>query len=236
MSAVVATGAVRVLVVEDEKALAEAIREGLEAEGFSVAVALAGDTGLALALAGGDAFDVIVLDLLLPGMNGFTFCRRLREAGTGTPILVLTAKQGEFDEVEALDTGADDFLTKPFSFAVLVARLRAVLRRRAREHPPVLTAGDLVVDAAEHRCWRGGTEIGLTPREFSLLELLLRRSGETVSKREALDEVWDLAFDGDSNIVEVYIGYLRRKIDAPFGTDTIGTVRGVGYRLDPAGR
>jgi len=222
-----------VLVVEDEEPLARALRDGLTGEGFAVELAFTGGQGLAVAQTG--QFDVIVLDLMLPEVNGFRFCAQLRENGDPTPILVLTAKHGELDETEALDTGADDFLSKPFSFAVLVARLRALLRRRARQHPPVLTAGDLVLDAARHRCWRGAVEITLTPREFALLEFLLRRAGETLSKREVLDEVWDFAFDGESNIVEVYVGYLRRKIDLPFGRDTVETVRGVGYRLDPAG-
>jgi two-component system OmpR family response regulator len=223
----------RVLVVEDEEPLAAALRDGLEAEGFAVEVALNGADGLLRVEE--SAFDLIVLDLMLPEVNGFKFCALLRETGDGTPILVLTAKSGEYDETEALDTGADDYLTKPFSFPVLVAHLRALLRRRARERPPLLSAGDLVLDAAAHHCWRGTEEIRLTPREEALLELLLRRAGAVVSRREILDEVWDFAFDGNANLVDVYVGYLRRKIDIPFGRQAILTVRGAGYQLDPSG-
>jgi DNA-binding response OmpR family regulator len=178
---------------------------------------------------------VIVLDLLLPHVNGFRFCDLLRRDGDWTPILVLTAKQGEYDETEALETGADDFLSKPFSFPVLVARLRSLLRRHRREHPPRLVAGDLVLDVEQRQCRRGGTEIDLTAREFALLECLMRHAGTVVRKRELLDDVWDWAFDDESNIVEVYIGYLRRKVDAPFGRTAVRTVRGLGYRIDPAG-
>src|SRR4051812_31477188 len=167
---------------------------------------------------------------MLPAVNGFKVVSELRDRGDWTPVLVLTAKQGEFDQTEALDSGADDFLSKPFSFPVLVARLRALARRR-RNTAPRLEAGDLVLDVRQHRCWRGETEVDLTAREFALLETLLRRAGEPVPKQELLDEVWDFAFEGDANIVEVYVGYLRRKIDRPFGRNALETVRGVGYRL-----
>jgi two-component system OmpR family response regulator len=223
----------RVLVVDDDQPLAAAVAEGLAAEGFEVAVALDGQDGLALAQE--QRFDVIVLDLLLPGLNGFRFCHLLRQTGDWTPVLVLTAKQGELDEVEALETGADDFLSKPFSFPVLSARLRSLLRRHGRERPATLVAGDLALDSVKHRCWRGEAEIQLTPREFALLECLLRHAGEAVSKRDLLDEVWDWAFDDESNIVEIYVGYLRRKVDVPFGRQAIQTVWGVGYRLDASG-
>lgn len=226
--------AARVLVVEDEEAVADALAEGLSARGFDVDVAHDGADGLALAR--GERFDAIVLDLRLPRLNGFRFCKILREGGDWTPVLVLTAMQGELDETAALEMGADDFLKKPFSFLVLVARLRSLLRRRRpEERPAVMCAGDLVLDPVEQRCWRGRAEIELTPREFALLRCLMRRRGSVVRKREILDEVWDWAFDGDSNIVEVYVGYLRRKVDAPFGRAAIRTVRGLGYRLDPAG-
>jgi two-component system OmpR family response regulator len=224
---------VRVLVVEDERGLAEGLRVGLEAEGFAVDVASDGPEGLWRA--GECTYDVIVLDLMLPGMSGFEVCARLREQGVWSPILVLTAKEGEWDEVEALDTGADDFLTKPFSHAVLVARLRALLRRQPRERPAVLVAGDLRVDPAERRVWRGDDEIELTPRELAVLEFLMRRRGEVVTKREVLSHVWDDDFAGDPNIVEVYVGRLRNKIDRPYDREAITTRRGAGYRLDARG-
>jgi DNA-binding response OmpR family regulator len=223
----------RALVVEDEQRLAAGLRAGLEAEGFAVDVAFDGTDGLWMARE--HPYDVIVLDILLPGLNGYKVCAALREAAVWTPILVLTAKDGEWDEVEALDTGADDYLTKPFSHAVLVARLRALLRRGARERPAVLEAGDLRLDPASKRAWRGEAELDLTPRELSLLEFLLRRRGEVVSKREILDHVWDGDFEGDPNIVEVYMGHLRNKLDRPFGRDSIGTIRGAGYRLAARG-
>jgi DNA-binding response OmpR family regulator len=219
----------RVLVVEDEKRLAAGLRKGLEAEGFAVDVALDGADGLWMARE--HAYDAIVLDIMLPGINGYKICATLRQDGVWTPILMLTAKGGEWDEVEALDTGADDYLTKPFAYAVLVARLRALLRRGARERPVVLEAGDLRLDPAARRAWRGEVEVELTPRELALVEFLLHRRGEVVSKREILEHVWDYDFEGDSNIVEVYVWHLRSKLDRPFGRDTIQTVRGAGYRL-----
>jgi two-component system, OmpR family, response regulator len=219
----------RVLVVEDEKRLAAGLKKGLEAEGFATDVALNGTDGLWMATE--NAYDAIVLDILLPGMNGYEVCASLRERGVWTPILMLTAKDGEFDEAEALDTGADDYVTKPFSFVVLVARLRALIRRGAGERPAVLETGDLRFDPGARQVWRGDVEVDLTAREAALLEFLLRRKGIVVSKREILDHVWDYAFDGDPNIVEVYIGHLRNKLDRPFGRVTLETVRGAGYRL-----
>jgi two-component system OmpR family response regulator len=219
----------RVLVVEDEKRLAAGLRNGLEAEGFAVDVALSGTDGLWMAQE--HPYDAIVLDIMLPGINGYKLCETLREQRNWTPILMLTAKEGEWDEVEGLDTGADDYLTKPFSYAVLVARLRALLRRGARERPAVLEAGDLRLDPASKRAWRGEAEVELTARELALLELLLRRRGEVVPKREIIEHVWDYDFEGDPNIVEVYIRRLRNKLDRPFDRDAIETVRGTGYRL-----
>ena len=223
----------RVLIVEDEKKVAAAVRRGLEAEGFAVDIALTGTDGLWLATE--HPYDVIVLDIMLPGLNGYKVCEQLREAGNWTPILMLTAKDGEYDHAEALDTGADDFLTKPFSFVVLLARLRALLRRSGRSQPIVYEAGDLKVDPVTHRCTRGGVEVVLTAREFAVLEFLMRRAGEVVAKSEILDNVWDFAFEGDPNIVEVYIRHLRKKLDEPFDRRLIQTIRGAGYRLDPAG-
>ncbi|MGH8822955.1 MAG: response regulator transcription factor [Jiangellaceae bacterium] len=223
----------RILVVEDEQRLAAGLRAGLEADGFAVDMASNGVDGLWLARE--QPPDAIVLDIMLPGLNGYVICRTLRAEQNWTPILMLTAKDGEWDQVEALDTGADDYLTKPFSHAVLVARLRALLRRGAAERPAVLAAGDLRLDPAARRAWRGPTELDLTAREMSLLEFLLRRRGEVVSKHEILAHVWDFDFDGDPNIVEVYVGHLRRKVDRPFGRTAIRTLRGAGYRLDADG-
>jgi two-component system, OmpR family, response regulator len=223
----------RILLVEDEQPFARAVRRGLEAEGF--VVDLAGDGPEGLRLATGRPYDAVVLDIMLPRLNGYRVCAAMREAGNWTPVLMLTAKDGELDEAEALDTGADDFLSKPFSFVVLVARLRALARRGRQERPTVLEAGDLKLDPASHRAWRGDAEIELTAREFALLELLMRHRGEVLTRREILDEVWDFGFDSDSNIVEVYVGYLRRKVDLPFGRRAIQTVRGVGYRLAAGG-
>jgi len=219
----------RILVVEDEKRLAAGLKKGLEADGFAVDVALDGTDGLWLARE--NPYDVIVLDILLPGVNGFRICSTLREDGNWTPILMLTAKDGEFDEVEALDSGADDYLTKPFSYAVLLARLRALLRRGGRERPAVLEAGDLRLDPAQRRAWRGEQALSMTARELALLEYLLRHKGDVVSKRDILEHVWDYDFEGDANIVEVYIRRLRNKIDRPFDREAIETIRGAGYRL-----
>ena len=223
----------RVLVVEDEKKVAAAIRRGLEAEGFAVDIAQDGNEGEWLAAQ--NPYDVIVLDIMLPRLNGYKVCERLRDSGNWTPILMLTAKNGDYDVAEALDTGADDYLTKPFSFVVLLARIRALLRRSGISERVVYEAGDLMLDPAAQRCTRGGTSVRLTAREFAVLEYLVRHRGDVVSKAEILDNVWDFAFDGDPNIVEVYIRHLRTKIDEPFGKRAIETVRGAGYRLDPEG-
>ena len=219
----------RILVVEDEPSIAAALAAGLRAEGFDVDVVGNGNDGLWRARE--TEYSAIVLDILLPGMNGYKVCRTLRDEGIWTPILMLTAKDGELDEAEALDTGADDFLSKPFSFVVLVARLRALLRRGTVARPSVLTVGTLTLDPASRQCSRGDTVIALTAREYTLLELLMRRSDAIVSKTALIDDVWGPDFEGDPNIVEVYIGYVRKKIDAPFGLQTILTVRGAGYRL-----
>jgi DNA-binding response OmpR family regulator len=220
----------RVLVVEDERRLATSLRTGLEAEGFAVDVAP--DGGQALWFARENEYDAILLDIMLPVLNGYKVCETLRSEQNWTPILMLTAKDGEWDQVEALDTGADDYVTKPFSFDVLLARLRSLLRRGRHERPTSLTAGDLVLDPASRRVTRGDAVLRLTAREMSLLEFLLRRKGEVVTKQQILAHVWDFSFEGDPNIVEVYVARLRRKIDRPFGRDTIETVRGAGYRLN----
>jgi DNA-binding response OmpR family regulator len=219
--------------VEDDNHLAAAVSRGLRADGFAVDIAVDGDEGLWRAREG--VYDAIVLDIMLPKVNGFQLCRTLRDGEDWTPILMLTAKDGELDEAEALDTGADDFLSKPFSYVVLLARLRALLRRGGHDRPAVLQAGDLTLDPAGHHVRRAGDAIALSPRQFSLLEFLMRRAGDAVSKQEILEHVWDFAFEGDPNIVEVYVRQLRRKIDAPFGRRSIETIRLVGYRLDPDG-
>ncbi|OZE81372.1 DNA-binding response regulator [Rhodococcoides fascians] len=219
----------RVLVVEDEVRLAEMVRRGLVADGFTVEVEHDGDNGFHSAATG--EFDVLVLDIMLPGRHGYDIVRDLRAHGVWTPILMLSAKDGEYDLADAFDLGADDYLVKPFSFVVLVARLRALVRRGAPKRPAVLTAGDLHLDPARHRVTRDGVELALTPREYGVLEFLMRRSGIVVTKSEIVRSVWDVNYDGDENIVEVYIGYLRKKVDQPFGRKSIETIRGVGYRL-----
>jgi len=221
----------RILVVEDDKHVAGAVKRGLESHGYAVDVALNGTDGHWLATENG--YDAIVLDSMLPGMSGEEICGALRHSGDWTPILMLTAKTGADEEAGALDVGADDFLSKPFSFVVLVARLRALARRGSAPRPAVLSAGTLVLDPFTHICHRRGVDVHLTPRECGVLATLLRHSGGVVSKREILDEVWGHEFGGDPNIVEVYVRYLRRKIDVPFGLDTIETVRHVGYRVLP---
>ncbi|MFW2334131.1 response regulator transcription factor [Ilumatobacter sp.] len=218
----------KVLVIEDDERTASALRRGLEAEHYTVEVANDGIDGLWLATETGA--DVIVLDIMLPGLNGYVVCRELRERGIRTPILMLTAKGGEWDEAEGLDTGADDYLVKPFSFTVLLARVRALLRR-AGDVPSPLAVGDVRIDPGARRTWRGDVEIELTSRQFEVLEYLVRRAGRVQSKREILDGVWPHDFDGDPNIVEVYIRRLRRAIDEPFGRRSIETVRGAGYRI-----
>jgi DNA-binding response OmpR family regulator len=224
----------KVLLVEDDPKIASAVRRGLRAEGFTVEISTNGVD--ALWMAGESTFDVIVLDLLLPGRNGFQVCADLRAGGDWTPILVLTAKEGELDEAEMLDTGADDYLTKPFSFPVLVSRIRALTRRAATQGPAPTSVGDLRIDTARHRAWRGEHELSLTAREHAVLALLVRRGGEVLSKSDVLDAVWEHDFEGDSNVVEVFIRRLRRKIDEPFGRHSIETVRGAGYRVvDDAG-
>ena len=222
----------RVLVVEDEWGLAETIREALAVEGHAVEVVHEGCGGLAAALCGD--YDVIVLDIMLPGLSGYRIVEALRSAEVWSPVLMLTAKDGEYDEADAFDLGADDYLTKPFSFVVLNARLRALLRRAATPRPVVLRVGDLKLDPGGHQVAYAGQPIVLTPREFGLLEFLMRNVGQAVTKDEILRAVWDAHYEGDVNVVEVYIGYLRRKIDLPFGGDSIQTLRGVGYRMRPA--
>jgi DNA-binding response OmpR family regulator len=220
---------VRVLLVEDEAPLAEMVRRGLVAEGHSVQIAPDGPSGLAAARTG--RHDVVVLDIMLPGLSGYRVLERLRAAEVWTPVLVLTAKDGEYDEADAFDLGADDYLVKPFSFVVLLARLRALLRRAGEPRPAVLQVGSLRLDPVRHRVHRHDTEIALTPREFGVLEHLMGRAGEVVTKTDILRAVWDAHYEGDVNVVEVYVGYLRRKIDSPFGTSSIETLRGVGYRM-----
>ncbi|MQS34600.1 response regulator transcription factor [Streptomyces katsurahamanus] len=216
----------RLLIVEDEKRLALSLARGLTAEGYAVDVVHDGLEGLHMASEG--SYDLVVLDIMLPGMNGYRVCAALRAAGDDVPILMLTAKDGEYDEAEGLDTGADDYLTKPFSYVVLVARIKALLRRRGRSGgSPVLAVGDLRVDTAARRVFRAEDEISLTAKEFAVLEQLAVRAGEVVSKAQILEHVWDFAYDGDPNIIEVYISALRRKLGAP----RIQTVRGAGYRL-----
>jgi DNA-binding response OmpR family regulator len=223
----------RILLVDDEKRFAAAVRRGLEAEGFSVDIAHDGTDGLELASS--KEYDAIVLDILLPGANGYRVCSELREAGNWAPILMLTALDDELDEAEALDCGADDYLTKPFSYVVLLARLRALVRRGASPRPPVLQVGEVRLDPATHRCRRGEREVRLTRKEFALLEYLMRHPGEVLSKVSLLDHVWDLATSDSSNVVEVYMGYLRKKLDGSSGRSVIETVRGSGYRMTTGG-
>ncbi|MBZ4014401.1 MULTISPECIES: response regulator transcription factor [Streptomyces] len=217
----------RLLIVEDEKRLARSLAAGLTAEGYAVDVVHDGLEGLHMASEG--AYDLLVLDIMLPGMNGYRVCGALRAAGNDVPILMLTAKDGEYDEAEGLDTGADDYLTKPFSYVVLVARVKALLRRRGRTALPVLTVGTLTIDQGARTVRRADEDVPLTTKEFAVLEQLALRAGEVVSKSDILEHVWDFAYEGDPNIVEVYVSALRRKL----GAATIQTVRGAGYRMVP---
>jgi two-component system OmpR family response regulator len=219
----------RVLVVEDEKKLGELIQRGLREEGYAADLAVRGEDALWMASA--VSYDAVVLDVMLPGLDGFEVCRRLRDGSVWSPVLMLTARDAVDDRVSGLDAGADDYLAKPFSFEELLARLRALTRRAPVERPAVLQVGDLRLDPAAHRVWRGDEELDLSAKEFSLLELFMRRPGVVLSRGQLLDGAWDMAFESRSNVVDVYVRYLREKIDRPFGRDSIETVRGVGYRL-----
>ena len=219
----------RILVIDDDANGAETVRRTLVAEGWVVDVADNGDEGLMHALHG--RYQAIVCDIMMPGLNGYEVVRRLRAEQVWTPVLMLTAKDGDYDQIDAFDLGADDYLTKPFSVEVLVARLRALIRRGGPGRAAVLTAGSLTMDPSAHLVHRRGEEVALTPKEFSVLEFLLQNVGVAVTKTEILDAVWDTNFDGDLNVVEVYIGYLRKRVDRPFGCASIETVRGIGYRL-----
>ncbi len=215
--------------VEDDARLRELLTEGLEQEGFTIETAADGPSGLALARSG--EYAAIVLDVMLPGCSGYQVCSRLREERDWTPILMLTAKDGEYDEADGLDVGADDYLTKPFSFVVLIARVRALMRRSGLDRPEVLEMGDLRLEPAALACARGTEEVTLTAKEFAVLEYLARHAGQVVSKSEIVQSVWDTAYDGGANLVEVYIRSLRRKIDVPYGRKSIRTIRGAGYLL-----
>jgi len=219
----------RVLVVEDELKMAVLLRRGLVEEGYAADVARSGEDGIDMARAA--PYDAIVLDLMLPGVDGFQVCRELRGSGVWTPILVLTARDAVDDRVAGLDAGADDYLAKPFSFAELLARLRALARRGLPERPTVLEAGSLRLDPATRQVWRGATPVELSAKEFALLETFLRRPGQVLSRLDLLEHAWDYAYENRSNVIDVYVGYLRAKIDRPFGRHSIETVRGAGYRL-----
>ncbi|MGH3005470.1 MAG: response regulator transcription factor [Gaiellaceae bacterium] len=219
----------RALIVEDELKMAALIRRGLIEEGYAADIARTGED--ALRMAGATDYDAIVLDVMLPGTDGFEVCRRLREAGGWSPVLMLTARDGVEDRVAGLDSGADDYLTKPFSFAELLARLRALARRSPLERPTVLEVGSLRLDPASHHAWRNDTEIELSAKEFAILETFMRRPGQVLSRFELLEHAWDYGYENRSNVVDVYVRYLREKIDRPFGCKSIETVRGAGYRL-----
>ena len=219
----------RVLVIEDHIRMGDLIERGLQEEGYAVDRTSTGEEGAWLA--SGNAYDAIILDVVLPGMDGLETCRQIRAKEQWAPVLMLTARDGVDDRVLGLDSGADDYLTKPFSFVELLARLRALIRRGVGQRPPSLKVGDLELDPARHSVVRGSTPITLTAKEFALLEYLMRRKGEVLSRTQLIEHVWDFAFDSDSNVVDVYIRYLREKIDRPFGRDSIETIRGAGYRL-----
>jgi len=219
----------RLLVVEDSPKMASLLRRGLTEEGYAVDVVSKGVD--AVWLAGEESFDAILLDVILPDIDGFEVCRRLRRAERWAPLLMLTARDDVSDRVRGLDAGADDYLIKPFAFEELFARVRSLVRRGPRERPPILEVGDLSLDPAEHSVRRGDTEVGLTPREFALLQYFMQHPGEALTRSRLLEHVWDFAFDGDPNIVDVYVGYLRDKIDRPFGQGSLETIRGVGYRI-----
>jgi two-component system, OmpR family, response regulator len=220
---------VRVLVIEDEVKLAEVVARGLREEGYAADIAARGEDAVWMAQA--VAYDAILLDVMLPGADGFEVCRQLRHLGIWSPVLMLTARDAIDDRVNGLDAGADDYLVKPFSFEELLARVRALVRRAPGERPVVVEVGDLRLDPAERRAWRGDCELDLSPKEFALLELFMRRPGRVLTRAELLDGAWDMAFERRSNIVDVYLRYLREKVDRPFGRDSLETVRGVGYRL-----
>jgi two-component system, OmpR family, response regulator len=224
---------VRILVVEDELKMASLLRRGLVEEGHAVDVARTGDD--ALWMAGAAEYDAIVLDLMLPGVDGLEVCRRVRESGVWAPVLMLTARDAVADRVAGLDAGADDYLAKPFSFAELLARIRALVRRGSSERPAVLEVGDLRLDPATRRVWRGQTEVKLSAKEFALLETFMRRPGQVLSRYQLLEHAWDYAYENRSNVVDVYVRYLRDKVDRPFGRDSLETVRGAGYRLRAEG-
>jgi two-component system, OmpR family, response regulator len=219
----------RILVVEDEAKMAGLIRRGMREEGLAVDVAGSGED--ALWMAGSTEYDAIVLDVMLPGIDGFETCRRLRSEGVWTPVLMLTARDAVEDRVAGLDSGGDDYLVKPFSFAELLARLRALTRRGEVERPAVLAVGELRLDPATRQVWRGEAEIALSAKEFSLLEAFMRRPGEVLSRFQLLEHAWDYGYENRSNVIDVYVRYLREKVDRPFGADSIETVRGAGYRL-----
>jgi two-component system OmpR family response regulator len=220
---------VKLLVVEDEPKLRSLLERGLREEGHVVDTAARGED--ALWMAGSGVYDAIVLDVMLPGLDGFGVCRELRSRELWTPVLMLTARDATGDRIEGLDAGADDYLVKPFAFGELLARLRAIVRRAPAERPPELQVGDLRLDPVAHRAWRGEAELELSAKEYALLELFMRRAGAALSRVQLLDGAWDMSFETQSNVVDVYVRYLREKIDRPFGVESLETVRGVGYRL-----